>query len=187
MATTGFWPVKSRLKEVIDYAENPDKTIDKKYVDSDLYAALQYAADDNKTDKRMYVSGINCNAKRAYERMTVTKKRFGKTGGNVAYHGYQSFQSGEVTPEEAHKIGMETARRMWGKSYEMLLPLTLIQTMSIIILLLIPYPLRPAESLKTIFPTITDFVKSRMPYVWIMVKAYLKKQTFTAAIKKNTG
>ena len=41
MATTGFWPVKSRLKEVIDYAENPDKTIDKRYVDSDLYAALQ--------------------------------------------------------------------------------------------------------------------------------------------------
>ncbi len=39
MATTGFWPVKDRLKEVIDYAENPDKTIDKKYVDSDLYAA----------------------------------------------------------------------------------------------------------------------------------------------------
>ena len=37
MATTGFWPVKSRLKEVIDYAENPDKTIDKNYVDSDLY------------------------------------------------------------------------------------------------------------------------------------------------------
>ena len=31
MATTGFWPVKDRLKEVIDYAENPDKTIDKKY------------------------------------------------------------------------------------------------------------------------------------------------------------
>ncbi len=52
MATTGFWPVKSRLKEVIDYAENPDKTIDKKYVDSDLYAALQYAADDKKTDER---------------------------------------------------------------------------------------------------------------------------------------
>ena len=118
MATTGFWPVKSRLKEVIDYAENPDKTIDKNYVDSDLYAALQYAADDKKTDERMYVSGINCNAKRAYERMTATKKRFGKTGGNVAYHGYQSFQTGEVTPEEAHKIGIETARRMWDGNYE---------------------------------------------------------------------
>ena len=118
MATTGYWPVKSRLKEVIDYAENPDKTIDKRYVDSDLYAALQYVSNDRKTDERMHVSGINCNAKRAYERMTATKKRFGKTGGNVAYHGYQSFQTGEVTPEEAHKIGLETARRMWGKEYE---------------------------------------------------------------------
>ena len=118
MATTGFWPVKSRLKEVIDYAENPDKTIDKRYVDSDLYAALQYVSNDKKTDECMYVSGINCNAKRAYERMMATKKRFGKTGGNVAYHGYQSFQTGEVTPEEAHKIGLETARRMWGKEYE---------------------------------------------------------------------
>ena len=73
----------SRLKEVFDYAENPDKTIGKKYVDSDLFAALQYAADDKKTDERMYVSGINCNAKRAYERMTATKKRFGKTGGKA--------------------------------------------------------------------------------------------------------
>lgn len=48
MATTGFWPVKSRLKEVIDYAENPDKTIGKKYLDSDLYAALQYVSNDKR-------------------------------------------------------------------------------------------------------------------------------------------
>lgn len=120
MAATGFWPVKNRLKEVIGYAENPDKTIDKKYVDSDLYATLQYVSNDKKTDDRMYVSGINCNAKRAYERMTATKKRFGKTGGNVAYHGYQSFQIGEATPEEAHRIGLETARRMWGNEYEII-------------------------------------------------------------------
>ena len=75
--------------------KNPDKTIDKKYMDSDLYAALQYVSNDNKTDQRMYVSGITCNAKRAYERMRATKKRFGKIGGNVAYHGYQRFQTGE--------------------------------------------------------------------------------------------
>lgn len=63
MATTGFWPVKNRLKEVIDYAENPDKTIDRKYVDSNLYAALQYVSNDQKTDKKMYVSAINCPVK----------------------------------------------------------------------------------------------------------------------------
>lgn len=83
-----------------------------------MYAALQYVSDDKKTDERMYVSGINCNAVRAYERMMATKRRYGKTGGNVAYHGYQSFRTGEVTPEEAHKIGLETARRMWGSDYE---------------------------------------------------------------------
>ena len=48
----------------------------------------------------------------------TTKRRFGKLSGNVAYHGYQSFQAGEVTPEEAHRIGVETAKRMWGNDYE---------------------------------------------------------------------
>lgn len=118
MATTGFWPVKSRLKEVIDYAENPDKTTDKKFLDEDLWAALSYVESDDKTDKRMYVSGINCPTKRACEYMMATKQRYGKPGGNIAYHGYQSFVSGEVTPEEAHQIGLETARRMWGDDYE---------------------------------------------------------------------
>lgn len=118
MATIGFWPVKGRLKDVINYAQNPDKTTDSKYLDDDLAAALKYVENSDKTDQTMYVSGINCPKKRAYERMMTTKRRFGKLGGNVAYHGYQSFQSGEVTPEEAHRIGIETARRMWGNDYE---------------------------------------------------------------------
>ena len=118
MASTGFWPVKSRLKDVIDYAENPDKTIDKRFLDDDLWAALNYAENDRKTDQRMYVSAINCPKQRAYQCMMDTKRRFGKLGGNVAYHGYQSFVTGEVTPEEAHQIGLETARRMWGEEYE---------------------------------------------------------------------
>ena len=37
-----------------------------------------------------------------------------------AYHGYQSFEAGEVTPEEAHEIGKETARRMWGDRFQVL-------------------------------------------------------------------
>ena len=118
MATTGFWPIKGRLKDAIDYAENPDKTTDSKYLDEDLYSALRYAANDEKTDKKMYVSAINCPKQLAYETMMDTKRRYGKLGGNVAYHGYQSFKTGEVTPEEAHTIGMETARRMWGDDYE---------------------------------------------------------------------
>ena len=118
MATTGFWPVKSRLKDVINYAENPDKTTDKRYLDEDLYATLRYVENDKKTDKTMYVSAINCPKQRAYQCMMITKQRYGKLGGNVAYHGYQSFKAKEITPYEAHQIGFETAKQMWGENYE---------------------------------------------------------------------
>lgn len=43
------------------------------------------------------------------------KERFGKTGGNVAYYGYQRFQTGEGTPEEAYKNGLEIARCVHGR------------------------------------------------------------------------
>lgn len=118
MATTGFWPVKGRLKEVIDYANNPDKTTAKEYLDEDLYAAIRYVENDDKTDQTMFVSGINCSKHNAYSEMIAVKRRFGERGKNIAYHGYQSFATGEVTPDEAHQIGMETARQMWGAKYQ---------------------------------------------------------------------
>ena len=118
MATTGFWPVKGRLKEVIDYANNPDKTTAKEYLDEDLYTAIRYVENDDKTDQTMYVSGINCSKHNAYNEMIAVKRRFGERGKNIAYHGYQSFAAGEVTPAEAHAIGMKTARKMWGAKYQ---------------------------------------------------------------------
>ena len=121
MATTGLWPVKCRLKDVLDYADNPDKTTAQKYLDRDLYAALTYAGNDEKTDQQIYVDAINFPKQRAYQAMMAVKRRFGKLGGNVAYHGYQSFQTGEVTPEEALAIGRETAYRMWGDKYQVLI------------------------------------------------------------------
>ena len=118
MATTGFWPVKGRLKDVIDYANNPDKTTAKEYLDEDLYAAIRYVENDNKTDHTAFVTGINCSKHNAYHEMVAVKRRFGERGKNIAYHGYQSFAEGEVTPEEAHQIGVETARKMWGAKYQ---------------------------------------------------------------------
>ena len=118
MATTGFWPVRGKLKDIIDYAENPDKTTEREYLDDDLYNALRYVENDDKTDRKMYVSAINCSKSMAYEQMTAVKRKYGQRGKVVAYHGYQSFEEGEVTPEEAHRIGVETARRMWGDRFQ---------------------------------------------------------------------
>ena len=100
MATTGFWPVKGRLKEVINYAENPDKTTDRKYLDDDLAVALDYVENSDKTDQTLYVSGINCPKKRAYEAMMTTKRRYGKLGGNVAYHAIRVFAPVKSRPKK---------------------------------------------------------------------------------------
>ena len=119
MAVTKIWPVKESLARVVDYAQNPDKTI---Y--SDLRAVLHYAANEEKTvegeERAMFVTGVNCNRDTAFQEMQAVKERFGKTGGNVAYHAYQSFKPGEVTPELCHQLGVELAKRMWGDEYQVL-------------------------------------------------------------------
>ena len=120
MAVTGFWPIYKNLKATLDYADNPDKTTLPEYLDSDLYAALRYAENDGKTDRKLFVGGINCSAQNAYAEMTAVQRRFGMKGKVVAYHGIQSFASGEVTPEQAFEIGKETARRMWSEKYQVL-------------------------------------------------------------------
>ena len=120
MAVTGFWPIYKNLKATLDYADNPDKTTDRRYLDDDLYAALSYAENDNKTDRKMYVGGINCSKQNAYAEMVAVQRRFGLRGKVVGYHGIQSFAAGEVTPEQAFEIGMETARRMWCDKYQVL-------------------------------------------------------------------
>ena len=112
MATTSLWKVSGSLKKVLDYAENPDKTSLKNVID--------YASDKEKTDNELFVTGINCDVENAYELMTETKRHFGKKDKVVAYHGYQSFKDGEVTPEECHAIGVETAKRLWGDRYEVI-------------------------------------------------------------------
>ena len=111
VATTKIWAIKDSLSRVVNYAQNPEKT-----VFSDLKQVLKYAENEektiNKNEKMMYVTGVNCNQKTAFQEMISTQKRFDKCTGNVAYHAYQSFKTGEVSPEMAHKIGVELARKM---------------------------------------------------------------------------
>ena len=104
MAVTGFWPIYKNLKVTLDYADNPDKTTAREYLDDDLYAALSYAENDNKTDRKMYTGGINCSKQNAYAEMIAVQQRFGLRGTVVGYHGIKSFREGEVTPEQAQLL-----------------------------------------------------------------------------------
>lgn len=121
IATTGIWKIEKRLDNVIDYTTNIEKTINSDYgKDSyyDLHNVIDYVEADYKTEKQFYVSGVNCNPKTALEEMTITKEQYGKAGGILGFHAFQSFAEREVTPEQCHAIGVRLAEEMWGDRFE---------------------------------------------------------------------
>ena len=117
MAVTKIWPVRGRLDHPIAYAMNPEKT-DAKLLPDSLEDVMNYAVNEEKTEKKFYVSGINCNPAIARSEFQIVKEQYGKLGGIIVYHAYQSFSEGEVTPAEAHRIGMEFAKTVWGDKYQ---------------------------------------------------------------------
>ena len=111
MAITKIIAIRDRLDKRVNYAANGDKT--------SLNAGIEYAVDSDKTEQPQFVTTLNCsNAATVYAEMQATKSRFGKKGGVVGYHFIQSFAPGEVTPEQAHAIGVAFAQRLFGERYE---------------------------------------------------------------------
>lgn len=124
MATTRIWSISGRLDYVINYVQNPEKTDSSKYyTDTELQAlqdVIDYTENPSKTEERLYVTGINVSPDIARDQMVMTKQQYGKMDKILAYHGYQSFLPGEVTPDQAHQIGIELARRLWGDRFQVL-------------------------------------------------------------------
>ena len=139
MAITSIWSVKGWLGKLMIYAENPDKTENPDYFERQgmttveaqgLSDVIDYASQTRKTQLtdenaeilRHYVTGVNCAADTARDEMLAAKKKFGKEDGVVAYHGIQSFAPEDIqaglTPDMAHEIGVELARRLWGDKYQ---------------------------------------------------------------------
>ena len=116
MAVVKIWKVESNLGQVVDYAENKEKTDLANF--KDLESVIDYAENGDKTEETLFVSGINCDPKNAKKEMMKIKKKFVKTDGVLAWHAYQSFKEGEVTPDEAHKIGLELVKEMWGDRFQ---------------------------------------------------------------------
>lgn len=116
MATTKIWPVKNNLGRVVRYAQNPQKTA----ASDPMEGVLAYATQTNKTEQMLYVSGVNCGPATAREEMMLTKQAWNRMepGRALAFHGIQSFKPGETTPAQAHAIGVEFAKRMWGERFQ---------------------------------------------------------------------
>lgn len=86
--------IKQCLSERIDYGKNPEKTEDGTFISF-------YACDPETADAAFTLS------KREYFQLTGRKQ----DSDVIAYQVRQSFKPGEITPEEANRIGYEFAER----------------------------------------------------------------------------
>ena len=151
MAVTKIWDIKGFIGKVIIYAENPKKTIEVReaaYTESErsdmtdvmdhamlderakefehwrsggIDNVLGYATQDYKTEEKRFVSALNCTPENARENMMLTKKAWQKLDGISAFHGYQAFRPGEVSPDTAHEIGVKLAQKLWGDRFEVVI------------------------------------------------------------------
>lgn len=114
MAYDKVIPIRRRLDHCVSYVLNPEKT--------DLGRVLEYIGNAGKTiapdGKAVLETAINCQLDTACREMQATKRRWGKTGGVLGYHLVHSYAPGEVTPEQAHEIGVEFARQLLQGKYE---------------------------------------------------------------------
>ena len=92
--------VAACLKNRTDYIENPDKT-----------------------EQGQFVSSYACSALTADEEFMLTKRQYDLVNGRrqksdvIAYQIRQSFRPGEITAEEANKVGYELAMRFTKGKY----------------------------------------------------------------------
>ena len=78
---------------------------------------IDYVANPQKTDNRRLITGYGCDSRTADAEFLLEKRQYISATGRVrgaddviAYHVRQSFCPGEITPEEANRLGVEFAK-----------------------------------------------------------------------------
>lgn len=119
MATTSLWHIGGNIKDVIDYVENPEKTMLKDEL-KQLGDVCDYVRRPGGIKEKKLITTLNCNTTCALEEMLIVKQGFGKTDGYMAWHGYQSFKPGEISEELCHEIGVKLAKEMWSDRFQVI-------------------------------------------------------------------
>ena len=109
MAVVKIWHVDNTYKPIW-YVTQPKKTMDTAGRQNISALNLTIPPAQAHTGDKSY----RFPADEAARQMQKTKERYHSTDGRQAYHAEQSFLPGEVTAEEAHKIGVEFAEKAWA-------------------------------------------------------------------------
>lgn len=123
MAVTKIWKIKHSFAAPLKYIENEEKTANPKAAENYqmLDDVIEYAAREDKTEQKFFVSSLNCDREHARDEFLLTKKRFDKEDGIACFHAYQSFAEENLSPEEAHEIGIAFAKEMWGERFQVVI------------------------------------------------------------------
>ena len=75
MATTKLWHIKGRLKDLLAYVENPEKTMAEKPNLQPLWDVLSYVQRPAATKQGEYVAAINCLKEIALQGLPLVSER----------------------------------------------------------------------------------------------------------------
>lgn len=84
---------------------------------------LDYSHNPMKTNDGEFVTGYECDPRTAWEEFLLTKREYEQKTGRqqkkdvLAYQIRQSFKPGEITPEEANRLGYELAMRFTKRKH----------------------------------------------------------------------
>jgi hypothetical protein len=81
-----------------------------------------YVRNADKTEKEYFVTGIKCNPATITEDFMMVKSMYNDVDREIShYHCIQSFSAYDpITPEQCHKIGIETAKKLTGGNFQVL-------------------------------------------------------------------
>lgn len=101
------------MAHAIDYITKEEKALRLDDFKKALNERLIHVQDVN-TNSGERSTCINCSSQNTYKDFENVRKAFGQDKGVIAHHYYQSFQKDDnVTPELAHQIGVELAKKMF--------------------------------------------------------------------------
>ena len=115
MAYIGKASIKSNahMENAIGYIAKEEKAMPLNDMKKYLSERLDHVGQVN-TASGERATFINCSSQNTYKEFENMRKVFNQDKGVIAHHYYQSFQKDDnVTPEQAHKIGVELAKKMF--------------------------------------------------------------------------
>ncbi|WP_029199525.1 relaxase/mobilization nuclease domain-containing protein [Oribacterium sp. NK2B42] len=86
-------------------------------IKSTVTKAVAYICNPDKTEQQLLVDSFGCSPETAKHDFDYALSRTKQSDKNQAYHLIQSFAKGEVSHEEAHRIGIELADKLLGGKY----------------------------------------------------------------------